>query len=85
VLQVVEADFSRVDQARRGAGAQWKSREGYSLTYLPFVAHAIVVRPVGMLAQTFDHRAVDGSYSGAFLSQVKTLIETRDWARELQA
>jgi len=209
VLQVVEADFSRVDQARRGAGAQWKSREGWSLTYLPFIAHAVVaalakfprlnasfngdhlalhrrinlgiavdldfeglvvpvlkdaagkslaqlaraiddlaararagklkpddmtegtytitnngafgtlitapiisppqvailstdairkrpvviegpdgdaiaIRPVGMLAQTFDHRAVDGSYSGAFLSEVKKAIETRDWAQELQ-
>ena len=208
VLQVVEADFSKVDQARRVAGAQWKSREGYSLTYLPFVAHAIVaalakfprlnasfngdhlalhrrinlgiavdldfeglvvpvlkdaagkslaqlaraindlaararagklkpddmtegtytitnngafgtlitapiinppqvailstdairkrpvviegpdgdsivIRPVGMLAQTFDHRAVDGSYSGAFLNQVKTLIETTEWEKQL--
>jgi len=208
VLQVVEADFSRVDQARRAAGAQWKSREGYSLTYLPFIAHAvvaalakfprlnasfngdhlalhrrinlgiavdlnfeglvvpvlkdaagkslaqlaraindlaararagklrpddmtegtytitnngafgtlitapiinppqvailstdairkrpvviegpdgdsIVIRPVGMLAQTFDHRAVDGSYSGAFLNQVKTLIETTEWEKQL--
>jgi 2-oxoglutarate dehydrogenase E2 component (dihydrolipoamide succinyltransferase) len=209
VLQVVEADFSKVDQARRAAGAQWKSREGWSLTYLPFIAHAVVaalaqfprlnasfngdhiavhkrinlgiavdlnfdgllvpvvkdaagrsltqlaraindlaararsgklkpddmtegtytitnngaygtlitapiisppqvailstdairkrpvviegpdgdsvaIRPVGMLAQTFDHRAVDGSYSGAFLGEVKTIIETRDWAAELQ-
>ena len=42
VLQVVEADFSKVDQARRAAGAQWKSREGWSLTYLPFIAHAVV-------------------------------------------
>jgi len=210
VLQVVEADFSKVDQARRAAGAQWKSREGYSLTYLPFIARAAVValekfprlnssfngdhltvhrrvnlgiavdlsfegllvpvikdagtrslpalaraindlasrarvnklrpddvtegtytisnngaygtlitasiinapqvailstdgirkrpvviespdgdsiaiRPVGMLAQTFDHRAVDGAYSGAFLNELKTLIETRDWTEELQA
>jgi len=209
VLQVVEADFSQVDLARRGAGAQWKGREGHSLTYLPFIAHAvvaalakfpwlnasfsgdhlalhrrinlgiavdlnfeglvvpvvkdaagkslaqlaraindlaararagklkpddmtegtytitnngafgtlitapiisppqvavlstdgirkrpvviegpdgdtIVIRPVGMLAQTFDHRAVDGSYSGAFLSEVKKTIETRDWTQELQ-
>ncbi len=209
VLQVVEADFLKVDQARRAAGAQWKSREGYSLTYLPFIAHAtvaalakfprlnasfggdhlalhqrinlgiavdlnfeglvvpvvkdaagktlpqlaraindlaqrarsgklkpddmtegtytitnngaygtlitapiisppqvailstdairkravviegpdgdsIVIRPVGMLAQTFDHRAVDGSYSGAFLTEVKRIIETRDWAQDLR-
>jgi pyruvate dehydrogenase E2 component (dihydrolipoamide acetyltransferase) len=204
VLQVVEADFSRVDEARRAAGQQWKAREGYSLTYLPFIAHAvaaalakyprlnasfqgdhlalhkrvnlgiavdldfdglvvpvlkdaagkpvaqlaramndlaararsgklkpddmtegtytisnngaygtlitapiinppqvailstdgirkrpvvvegaggdtIAIRPVGLLAQTFDHRAVDGAYSGSFLNHLKTLIETTDW------
>jgi len=209
VLQVVEADFSRVDEARRAASQQWKAREGYSLTYLPFIAHAvaaalakyprlnasfqgdhlvlhkrvnlgiavdldfegllvpvvkdaagksvgqlaramsdlaararagklkpddmtegtytisnngaygtlitapiisppqvailstdgirkrpvvvegkdgdtIAIRPVGMLAQTFDHRAVDGAYSGAFLNHVKTLIETTEWQREIK-
>jgi pyruvate dehydrogenase E2 component (dihydrolipoamide acetyltransferase) len=209
VLQVVEADFSRVDHARRMTGEQWKKREGYSLTYLPFVACAvaaalikypklnasfsgdhlilhrrvnlgiavdlnlegllvpvvkdastkslpalaraindvavraresrlrpddmtegtytitnngasgtlitapiisppqvavlstdavrkrtvviesagrdeIAVRPVGVLAQCFDHRAVDGAYSAAFLNEVKTLIETRDWGKDLQ-
>jgi 2-oxoglutarate dehydrogenase E2 component (dihydrolipoamide succinyltransferase) len=42
VLQVVEADFQRVDQARREAGEQWKGREGFTLTYLPFIAHALV-------------------------------------------
>ena len=209
VLQVVEADFSKVDEARRAAGQQWKAREGYSLTYLPFIAHAvtaalakyprlnasfqgdrlalhkrvnlgiavdldfegllvpvlkdaagkpvaqlaramndlavrarsgklkpddmtegtytisnngaygtlitapiisppqvailstdgirkrpvvvegpggdtIAIRPVGMLAQTFDHRAVDGAYSGAFMNHLKTLIETTDWQKELR-
>jgi 2-oxoglutarate dehydrogenase E2 component (dihydrolipoamide succinyltransferase) len=207
VLQVVEADFSGVDQARRAAG-RWKEREGFSLTYLPFIAAAvaaalgkyprlnasfggdhlvvhrrvnlgiavdlggeglmvpvvkdaagmtlaalaraindvaararagklrpdditeatytitnngafgtlltapiisppqvailstdgvrkravvlegaqdtIAVRPVGLLAQTFDHRAVDGAYSASFLNEVKTILETRDWAREPQ-
>src|SRR5262249_28276609 len=33
---------------------------------------SIAIRPVGMLAQTFDHRAVDGAYSGSFLNEVKT-------------
>jgi len=208
VLQVVEADFSRVDHVRRMTGEQWKKREGFSLTYLPFIACAvaaalikyprlnasfngdhlllhrrvnlgiavdlnlegllvpvvkdasakslpalaraindvavraresrlrpddmtegtytitnngasgtlitapiisppqvavlstdavrkrtvviesagrdeIAVRPVGVLAQCFDHRAVDGAYSAAFLNEVKTLIETRDWAKEI--
>jgi 2-oxoglutarate dehydrogenase E2 component (dihydrolipoamide succinyltransferase) len=206
VLQVVEADFSRVDQARRAAG-KWKEREGFSLTYLPFIACAvatalgkyprlnasfggdhlvlhrrvnlgiavdlnheglmvpvvkdaagmklaqlaraindvaararsgklrpddmteatytitnngafgtlltapiisppqvailstdgvrkravvlesaqdtIAVRPVGLLAQTFDHRAVDGAYSASFLNEVKTILETRDWQQDL--
>ncbi|WP_280955379.1 dihydrolipoamide acetyltransferase family protein [Beijerinckia sp. GAS462] len=40
---------------------------------------AIVARPVGMLAQSFDHRAFDGAYSASFLNAVKTIIETRDW------
>ena len=43
----------------------------------------IAVRPVGVLAQAFDHRAVDGAYAAAFLNEVKTIIETRDWAKEL--
>ncbi len=42
----------------------------------------IVARPVGIVAQSFDHRAFDGAYSAAFLSHLKTVIETRDWASE---
>lgn len=210
VLQAVEADFMKVEQARQAAGAAWKAREGFTLTYLPFIARAvsaalakfpllnasldgddlvlhphinigiavdlnfeglvvpvvkdapgkslpqlareindlaqrarnnrlkpddmtegtytlsnsgvfgtlitapiinqpqvailsvdgvhkkpvviegpqgdsIAIRPVGVLAQTFDHRAIDGAYSAAFLCEVKTLIETGDWIRALSA
>ena len=210
VLQAIEVDFMRVDQARSAAGAAWKAREGFSLTYLPFIARAvsvalakfpllnasldgddlvlhgninigiavdlnfeglvvpvvkdvpnkslpqlareindlaqracsnrlkpdelsggtytlsnsgvfgtlitapiitqpqvailstdgvqkkpvviesdsgdsIAIRPVGVLAQSFDHRAVDGAYSGAFLREVKTVLETRDWTQALNA
>jgi len=210
VLQVVEADFSRIDQARRDVGAAWKAREGFSLTYLPFIARAvsialgkyprlnssfhgdsmtvhprinlgiavdldfeglmvpvvkdvpnkslpqiareiqdlatraragklrpdelsegtytitnngafgtvitapiinqpqvailstdavrkkpvvvetpegdtIAIRPIGVLAQTFDHRAVDGAYAAAFLREVKAVIETRQWSQDLQS
>lgn len=42
----------------------------------------IVARPVGIVAQSFDHRAFDGAYSAAFLSHLKSLIETRDWSAE---
>ena len=46
---------------------------------------SIAIRPVGVLAQTFDHRAVDGAYSAAFLREVRTVIETRDWVQALNA
>jgi 2-oxoglutarate dehydrogenase E2 component (dihydrolipoamide succinyltransferase) len=210
VLQAVEADFHRVVDARRRMGEQWKQREGFALTYLPFIARAvsmalakfpnlnatfdgaqltlhrrinlgiavdlnleglvvpvvkdvptkslpqiareindlatraragrlkpddlteatytitnngafgtlftapiinapqvailstdairkkpvvieaaegdsIALRPLGMLAQSFDHRAVDGAYAAAFLQEVKSVIEMRDWLQALQA
>lgn len=43
----------------------------------------IAVRPVGVLAQSFDHRAVDGAYSAAFLSRLREIIETTDWSGDL--
>jgi 2-oxoglutarate dehydrogenase E2 component (dihydrolipoamide succinyltransferase) len=46
---------------------------------------SIAIRPVGVLAQTFDHRALDGAYSAAFLREVKTILETRDWVQALNA
>ena len=210
VLQAIEVDFHKVDEARRTAGSGWKAREGFSLTYLPFIARAvsialakfprlnssvdgdelvlhkrinlgiavdmnfdglmvpvvkdvpskslpqiarevndlaqraranrlkpddlseatytlsnsgvfgtaftapivnvpqvailstdgvqkkpvviegpagdsIAIRPVGMLAQCFDHRAVDGAYSAAFLKEVKAVLETRHWIQDLEA
>ncbi|CAN0508078.1 unnamed protein product, partial [Phaeothamnion confervicola] len=41
VLQAMEVDFQRVYEARTAAGVDWKAREAFSLTYLPFVAHAV--------------------------------------------
>ena len=46
---------------------------------------SIAIRPVGVLAQSFDHRAVDGAYSAAFLREVQTVLETRDWTQALNA
>lgn len=208
VLQAVEIDFHRIAKIRQREGAAWKEREGFSLTYLPFIAHAvcqalgefphvnasidgeqlivwksvhlgiaidldftglvapvirsaqensvaglardiadlaararaktllpddfaggtytisnsgvfgtlitapiinqpqvailstdgikkrpvvvaadsgetIVARPVGILAQSFDHRAIDGAYSAAFLNRIRELIEESDWDQSL--
>ncbi len=42
----------------------------------------IDIRPVGVLAQSFDHRAVDGAYSAAYLRLVKQILESREWIGE---
>lgn len=42
----------------------------------------VAPRLIGMVGQSFDHRAFDGGYSAAFLSRLKTIIEERDWAAE---
>ncbi|MFQ5660556.1 MAG: dihydrolipoamide acetyltransferase family protein [Gammaproteobacteria bacterium] len=44
---------------------------------------AIGIRPVGILAQSFDHRAIDGAYSAAFLQRLQSIIEQTDWEQEL--
>lgn len=41
-----------------------------------------VVRPIGRLLQSFDHRAVDGAYSAAFLDHVRVLLESTDWLED---
>jgi 2-oxoglutarate dehydrogenase E2 component (dihydrolipoamide succinyltransferase) len=43
---------------------------------------SIAIRPVGILAHSFDHRAVDGAYSAAYLNRLKTIIEETDWDSE---
>ncbi len=208
VLQAVEADFHRVERARTAYGERWKAREGFALSYLPFIAYAvcraiadfprinasvehetllvhksvhlgiavdltlegltvpvvrdaqardlaglareirsvaegaraatlgpdayaggtytlsnsgsfgtlitapiinqpqvailstdgvkkrpvviegpdgdsIAIRPMGILAQSFDHRAIDGAYSAAFLRRVAEIVATRDWVTDL--
>ena len=44
----------------------------------------IVIHPVGVIAQCFDHRALDGAYSAAFLKRLKGILEGRDWRAEVE-
>jgi pyruvate/2-oxoglutarate dehydrogenase complex dihydrolipoamide acyltransferase (E2) component len=44
---------------------------------------AIVPRLIGMVGQSFDHRAFDGAYAASFLSKLKETLETKKWAGEL--
>jgi pyruvate dehydrogenase E2 component (dihydrolipoyllysine-residue acetyltransferase) len=44
---------------------------------------SVGIHSVGMLALTFDHRAVDGAYAARFLSRMGEILTTRDWDRDL--
>ena len=44
---------------------------------------AVAARPIGMVGQSFDHRAFDGAYGAAFLRRLKEIAETRDWSGEI--
>jgi len=42
VLTVTEVDFANVDRVRLAERVAFKAKEGFSLTYLPFVSRAVV-------------------------------------------
>jgi pyruvate/2-oxoglutarate dehydrogenase complex dihydrolipoamide acyltransferase (E2) component len=43
----------------------------------------VAARMIGMVGQSFDHRAFDGAYSAAFLSELKRILEERSWDDEI--
>ena len=42
VLTAIEVDYEGVETVRRSAKQAWKAEEGFSLTYLPFIARAVI-------------------------------------------
>ena len=50
---------------------------------LPDGTESIVIHSVGLVAMTFDHRAVDGAYVARYLSRLSQILNDRDWAGEL--
>jgi pyruvate dehydrogenase E2 component (dihydrolipoyllysine-residue acetyltransferase) len=45
---------------------------------------AIAIHSVGMLAMSFDHRAVDGAYVARFLARVSDVLSNRNWENDLE-
>ncbi|WP_196502005.1 dihydrolipoamide acetyltransferase family protein [Aestuariivirga litoralis] len=43
----------------------------------------IAARLLGIIGQSFDHRAFDGAYAASFLSRLKQVIEGHDWSAEI--
>jgi pyruvate dehydrogenase E2 component (dihydrolipoamide acetyltransferase) len=50
---------------------------------LPDGTESIAIHSVGLVAMTFDHRAVDGAYVARYLSRLSQILNDRDWAGEL--
>jgi pyruvate dehydrogenase E2 component (dihydrolipoamide acetyltransferase) len=85
-FSVVEVDFANVDSTRSRVKAEWKATEGYSLTYLGFIARAVVdaLRDFPHLNATVDgdnlvvHNfvdlgfAVDLAYQGLLVPVVRS-------------
>lgn len=46
-------------------------------------SEAITIHSVGLVALTFDHRAVDGAYAARFLARLAQLLQEGDWATHL--
>jgi 2-oxoglutarate dehydrogenase E2 component (dihydrolipoamide succinyltransferase) len=47
-------------------------------------AESVGIHSVGLLALTFDHRAVDGAYAARFLRRMSDVLSTRDWDSDLR-
>ena len=75
--------FPIVNQPQVGILSTDGVRKRPVVVELPDGSDAIVIHPVGNLALSWDHRAFDGAYAAAFMSKVKEILETRDWAAEL--
>jgi 2-oxoglutarate dehydrogenase E2 component (dihydrolipoamide succinyltransferase) len=43
----------------------------------------IAIHSVGLLALTFDHRAMDGAYAARFLARVSEILNSLEWASSL--
>lgn len=43
---------------------------------------SIAIHSMGLLALTFDHRAIDGAYAARYLQRVAHILSTRDWGGE---
>lgn len=46
-------------------------------------SEALGIHSVGLLALSYDHRAVDGAYAARFLRRMNEILTTRDWAADL--
>ncbi|NJN40416.1 MAG: hypothetical protein HC807_05670, partial [Gammaproteobacteria bacterium] len=78
VLQAVEVDFHAVDAARGARGKAWRDREGFGLTYLPFIARARLTRSSSFPASTPRLMATISSCTRWSISASRWISGSRD-------
>jgi 2-oxoglutarate dehydrogenase E2 component (dihydrolipoamide succinyltransferase) len=57
--------------------------DGVAKRVVASAGDSLRIAPIANLCLTFDHRALDGAYAGAFLRRLREIVEQRDWASEL--
>lgn len=64
VWTAVEVDFERVERVRQAAKTQFKSDEGFSLTYLPFISRATIdaLKEFPVVNSSFDLEAKTATF-----------------------
>jgi pyruvate dehydrogenase E2 component (dihydrolipoamide acetyltransferase) len=50
---------------------------------MPDGSEGIAIRSTGVLALSFDHRAIDGAYASRFLDMMRQVLQGRDWSLEI--
>ncbi len=60
VNAIAECDLSAVDEARKKAGEEFEQKEGFKLTYMPFIAEAVIkaIKDFPLLNSIIDDSSV---------------------------
>ena len=63
----VEVDYEQVERVRQQHKAGWKAREGYSLTYMPFIARATIdaLQAYPVVNSSFDLENATQTFHGS--------------------
>ena len=75
VLTAVEVDYENVERVRRRHRDSWKAEEGFSLTYLPFIARAL---SAALREYPYLNSSVDGSDLVPLDREGRRIVSERD-------
>ncbi len=72
-----------INQPQVGVLAMDGVRRRPVVVSLPDGSESIAIHSVGLIALSYDHRAVDGAYASRFVARVAEILQTRNWSEDL--